>query len=150
MGQILIHEGAKENGLSHQKWSILACKYPIGWKHTKGEPLFTKKSFIMSIIVHSMLKFWWYFLAIINTSKFFFNLHDNIMELKVHFESKLIFIQRLAEGNWIKINVHTLYNLQFLNGHRASCLWFMKHYQTKENWKNNTMPIYKISSSLIW
>jgi len=32
----------------------------------------------------------------------------------------------------------------------ASCLWFIKHYQTKENWKNNAMPIYKISSFLIW
>jgi hypothetical protein len=45
---------------------------------------------------------------------------------------------------WLdKINVHTLYNLQFFNGHRALCLWFMKHYQTKENWKNNAMSIYK-------
>jgi hypothetical protein len=30
-------------------------------------------------------------------------LHDNILELKVHFESKLIFIQRLDEENWIKL-----------------------------------------------
>jgi hypothetical protein len=49
-----------------------------------------------------------------------------------------------------KINVHRLHNLQFFNGHRVSCWWFIKHYQTKENWKNNAMPIYKISSSLIW
>jgi len=49
-----------------------------------------------------------------------------------------------------KINVHMVYNLQFSNDHKASCLWFIKHYPTKENWKNNVMPIYKISSSLIW
>jgi hypothetical protein len=47
-----------------------------------------------------------------------------------------------------KINVHAVYNLQFFNGHRASCLWFIKHYQTKENWKSNVMTIYKIFSSL--
>jgi hypothetical protein len=34
-----------------------------------------------------------------------------------------------------KINVHGVYHLLFFNGHRASSLWFMKHYQTKENWK---------------
>jgi hypothetical protein len=27
-----------------------------------------------------------------------------------------------------KINAHKIYNLQFVNGHKASCLWFMKHY----------------------
>jgi hypothetical protein len=48
-----------------------------------------------------------------------------------------------------KINVHIIYNLQFLISHRASCLWFMKHYKTKANWKNNEMPIYKIPTSLI-
>jgi len=42
-----------------------------------------------------------------------------------------------------KINVHIIYNLQIFNGHRALCLWFMKHYQTKENWKNNAMSVYK-------
>ncbi len=35
-----------------------------------------------------------------------------------------------------KINVYKVYNLQFFNGRRASCLWFMKHYQTKEKLKN--------------
>jgi hypothetical protein len=49
-----------------------------------------------------------------------------------------------------KFNVHIIYNLEFFNGHRVSCLWFIKHYQTKENWKNNAMYVYKISSSLIW
>jgi len=48
-----------------------------------------------------------------------------------------------------KSNVHTIYNLYFFNSHRASCLWFMKHDQTKENWKNNAMPNYKITSTLI-
>jgi hypothetical protein len=35
------------------------------------------------------------------------------------------------------------YNLQFFSGHRVSCLWFMKHYQTKEIWKNNAIPSIK-------
>jgi hypothetical protein len=48
-----------------------------------------------------------------------------------------------------KINVCIIYNLQFFYDNKASCLWFMKHYQTKENWKNNAMPIHKISFSLI-
>jgi hypothetical protein len=39
-------------------------------------------------------------------------------------------------GGLDQINVHIIYNLQFFNGHnKASCLWFIKHYQTKENWK---------------
>jgi hypothetical protein len=53
-------------------------------------------------------------------------------------------------GGLNKINVQKVYNLQFFSGHSATCLWFMKHYQEKENWKNNAMSIYKISSSLIW
>jgi len=70
-----------------------------------------------------------------------------MLKLKIHFESKLILIQWRELD---KIHVHTIYNLQFFNGHRASCLWFIKHYQTKENWKNNAMPTYTISSSLMW
>jgi len=42
-----------------------------------------------------------------------------------------------------KINVHTIYNLQFFNSHRASCLWFMKYYQAKENWKKMQCPSIK-------
>jgi hypothetical protein len=30
-------------------------------------------------------------------------LNDNILELKVHFELKLILIQRLKEEDWIKL-----------------------------------------------
>jgi hypothetical protein len=30
------------------------------------------------------------------------SLHDDILELKVHFESKLILIQQLNEEDWIK------------------------------------------------
>ncbi len=30
-------------------------------------------------------------------------MHDNILELKVHFESKLILIQQLDEKDWIKL-----------------------------------------------
>jgi hypothetical protein len=45
-----------------------------------------------------------------------------------------------------KINVHRIYNLQFFNDHRASCLWFMKHYQTKGNWKIMQCPSIKFPS----
>jgi hypothetical protein len=45
-----------------------------------------------------------------------------------------------------KINVHKIYNVHIFNGHGASCLWFMTHYQNKEKWKNNAMPTYKILS----
>jgi hypothetical protein len=42
-------------------------------------------------------------LAIINTSKKNKKIHDDILELKVHFESKLILIQQLDEKNWVKL-----------------------------------------------
>jgi len=48
-----------------------------------------------------------------------------------------------------KINVHTIYDLHFFNDYTASCLWLIKQYQKKENWKNNAIPIYNFSSSLI-
>jgi hypothetical protein len=35
-------------------------------------------------------------------------------------------------GGLNKINVHKVYNFQFFNSHKVSCLWFMKHDQTKE------------------
>jgi hypothetical protein len=63
--------------------------------------------------------------------------------VKIHFDPMVRW------GRLDKINVQKIYNLRFFSSHRASCLWFMKHYQTKENWKNNVMPIYKISPSLI-
>jgi len=34
---------------------------------------------------------------------YFFNLHDNILELKVHLESKFILIQWLDEEDWMKL-----------------------------------------------
>jgi len=86
------------------------------------------------------------FLAILNTSKKLKNLHDNILEFKI----KINFDPMVKWRGLDKINVHIVYNLQFFNSHKASCLWFMKHYQTKENWKNNVMPSYKKNSSLIW
>jgi hypothetical protein len=45
-----------------------------------------------------------------------------------------------------KIYVHIIFNLHFFDGHRVSCLWFIKKYQTKKNWKNNAMLDYKIPS----
>jgi hypothetical protein len=47
-----------------------------------------------------------------------------------------------------KVNVHIVYNLQFLNNHRASCLWFIKHYQTKEN--KNKIQCSFVKSPLLW
>jgi hypothetical protein len=41
-------------------------------------------------------------LVIVNTSEKLQNLHKNIFELKVHFESKLILTQWLDEEDWIK------------------------------------------------
>jgi hypothetical protein len=41
----------------------------------------------------SKLKFSWHPLGILNTRKKLENLHDNILKLKVHFESKLFLIQ---------------------------------------------------------
>jgi len=38
------------------------------------------------------------------------NVHDNIMKLKVRYESNLIVIQQLDEEDWIKL---TLYNFSF-------------------------------------
>jgi hypothetical protein len=45
------------------------------------------------------------------------NLHDNILDLKVHFESKLILIQWLNEEDWIKTMYikHKCKRTQFLN-----------------------------------
>jgi len=44
-----------------------------------------------------------------------------------------------------KINVNKIYNVHLFNNHKASCLWFITHYQTKKM-KNNTTPTYKIFS----
>jgi hypothetical protein len=29
----------------------------------------------------------------------------------------------------VKINIHRVYNLQFFDNHRASCLWFIENYK---------------------
>jgi hypothetical protein len=41
-------------------------------------------------------------LAILNTSKKLNTLHNKILDLKIHFESKLILIKWLDEDDWIK------------------------------------------------
>jgi hypothetical protein len=71
---------------------------------------------------------------------------QNIQELKVHFELILIY-PRIQWKRLDKINVHKINNLHFFDIYKVSCLWFMKYYQIKENWKNNAKNIYKISSS---
>jgi len=47
-----------------------------------------------------------------------------------------------------KINVYKIYNIQFLNGHGASCLWFMKHYQQNKIEKIMYCP--SINSPPLW
>jgi len=70
------------------------------------------------------------------------------IELKVHFA--LILIYPMIQWKKLdKMNVHKIYNLHFFDNQKASCLWFMKYYQIKENWKNNANNIYRISS-FIW
>jgi hypothetical protein len=39
-------------------------------------------------------------------------LHDNVLEFKVHLESKIILIQSLDKEEMDKINVQIIYNLQ--------------------------------------
>jgi hypothetical protein len=76
------------------------------------------------------------------------------LEFVQHFEIQSSFWFKINHDPTIKwrsfdkINVFRVYNLQFFNNNHASCLWFMKHYQRKENWKNDAMPIYKFPT--IW
>jgi hypothetical protein len=51
-------------------------------------------------------------------------------------------------GGLGKINVHIVYNSYFFKSRKVSYLWFMKHCQTKENWKNNACPF--IKSYSLW
>jgi hypothetical protein len=72
-------------------------------KTHKGWTTFHQKRWcIISIIIHSKLKPWQYSLDILNTSNVLKKIH-NILEPKVHFESKLILIQRLDEDDRIKL-----------------------------------------------
>jgi hypothetical protein len=47
-----------------------------------------------------------------------------------------------------KINVHTIYNLQFFNDHKTSCLWFIKHDPKKKIEKIMQCP--SIISPPLW
>jgi len=57
------------------------------------------------------VKSWWHPLAIINTSKKLKNLHDNILKLKIHFESKFSLDPMVKWKGLNKINVHKISNL---------------------------------------
>ncbi len=50
-------------------------------------------------------------------------MHNNILELKIHFESKLSLIQSLDENNWIK-SMCMKYNVHFFNVHIIENLSF--------------------------
>jgi hypothetical protein len=103
---------------------------------------------ITSIIVCNKLKFWWHLLVILNTSKKIKNLHNNIFEFKVHFESKLILIQWLDEDNCIKsmyIEYITHSFSKTLGPHVYHSLNITKQ---KKNWKKMHCPF--IKSLLLW
>jgi hypothetical protein len=105
-----------------------------------------KRRCIISIIVCNKLKSWWHPKRKQKTLKFakqYFKTQSSFW-VKINFDSTT----KWRALN--RINIHSVYNSQFLNSHRASCLWIMKHFRTKENWKNNALSIYIISSSLIW
>jgi hypothetical protein len=71
--------------------------------------------------------------------------HDNILELKVHFESKLSLIQWLNEENWIKSMCIKYIMYIFSMAIRPHVYGSLHITKPKENEKN-TMPTYKISS----
>jgi hypothetical protein len=81
--------------LSWQWFHDLEFKLEVEWKHIKGEPLLTKKKMYNKYCKNSKLKYWWHPLAILNKSKTFKNLHDNILD-------KFILSQWLDEEDWIK------------------------------------------------
>ncbi len=99
-------------------------------------------------MVHNKLKSWWHLLAILNTQK---KKKKTLKFTWQHFgtQSSLwvkINLDPMVKWRGLdKINVYKIYNTFFQQPLVASCLWFMKHYQTKENWKNNVVPIHKIS-----
>jgi len=73
----------------------------------------------------------------------------NIFELKVHFESKLILIQKLNEEDWIKL-MYTKYITYNFSTAIGPLFMIHKTLPNKRIFQNNAMPFYKISSSLIW
>jgi hypothetical protein len=88
---------------------------------------------ITNILVHSKLKFWWHPFDYPKhkQKKFKFTRHhfgtQNSFWVKINLDP-MVKRRRLN-----KINVCRIYNLQIFYDNKASCLWFMKHYQTKEN-----------------
>jgi len=99
-------------------WPKISWQSLLRWK-----PLFIQKNgCITTIVVYNKLKSWWHPLIIKNTNKRLKNLYNNILELKVHFESKLILIQQLDEEDGSIKSMYIKYNLYFFDSHRASCL----------------------------
>ncbi len=92
----------------------------------------------------SKLKSWWHFLKTLNIR------NKTLKCAWQHFgiqSSLWINVKLDPMVKWRelrKINVHKIYNVHLFNSHRASSLWFMTHYQTKEKWKHNTMVMYEI------
>ncbi len=73
-------------------------------------------------------------------------MHDNILDLKAHFESKLSLIQWLDEENWKKSICikYIMYIFWTTIGPHAFGSWHIT--KPKKNEKNNTMLTYKIFS----
>jgi len=101
-----------------------------------------------NIIIRNKLKFWWCSLAILNTRKKKFNLHDNILELKVHFEPKLFLIQWSDEEDWIKLmyKQYITYNFSMAIGLHVWYSWNI----TKQKKIEKIMQCPSIKSLPFW
>ncbi len=75
---------------SSKPWPKHSWNMIVNW----GESTLRVNHFSRKKVMYndSKLKFWWHPLAILNKIFFIKKLHDNIFELNVHFESKLILI----------------------------------------------------------
>jgi len=93
----------------------------------------SKKGYITSIIVCSKLKPQCHPSIILNKDKKLHSLYNNILEPKIHFDTKLILIQWLDEEDWIKSMYidYIIYSFSMAIG--LHLCGSMKHYQTKEN-----------------
>jgi len=114
----------------------------LGWRvktHYKWTTFVPKKW-----CIPSKLKSWFHPLANLNTSKRNLKICTTTkFGIQSSLWVKINLDPTIKWGGLNKINVHRVYNLQFFNNHKDSCLWFMKHYQTKEIEKIMQCPYIK-------
>ncbi len=96
------------------------------------------------------LKSWWHILKTLNIRKRTLECTWEHFETQSSFWIKVELDLMVRWRKLDKINVHKVYNVHLFNGHRASCLCSVTHYQTKEKWKNNTIHTYKIFSFFVF